>query len=242
MKRKGFTLVELMVVMTIIAILATIMLQVVGGLIDAARTAKTKSILWRLRVQNEHKAQALDRISQRGGFMVGCHETINLKFYYPGMTSRQRDILAKKLLLGHYFPQDQSEMWDTKLYPAGTTVDDALLKVPLGNWMPDDDLTLVDGWGNPIVFLRWPTQLFQAHPEFLSYTRDPDDPLNDLIGLFTAGQAFDNIMPIIMADPCKSHVMVFVSPGPDGKLGFSMPLGAVTSEEELSDNIWSFQR
>lgn len=242
MKRKGFTLIELLVVVTIIAILSAIVLQTVGGLLDMARTAKTRAVLWRLRVQNEHKAQAVDRLIKRGGYMNSCVESFWLHKNYPNLTKNQHDVLVRKLILGHFFPQDASELWDTKLYPVGTTIDDVILRIPVGNWTPDDDVQLMDGWGNPIVFMRWPTQLFMAHSEFLQYARDPDDPLCEMGTVMTAGIQFDATLPIVMHDPCKTHVMVFVSPGPDGKLGFSMPLGAVTSEEELSDNLWSFQR
>ncbi len=57
--------------------------------------------------------------------------------------------------------------------------------------------------------------------------------------MFTAGLPFDPRISIIMPEPCKPYVMVFVSPGPDGRLGLSGPLGDVISEDDLADNLWS---
>lgn len=251
MKRKAFTLVELMVVISIIVILAAILLQTIGGLLDSARTAKTRSILWRLRVQKEHKEQALDRLFIRKRSLINDSiEMAHLRLpAYSGLSASQKRVLCRKLMSGHYFPQNQSEMWDAMIYPVGTTTDDALLKIPVGNWMPDDDLTLVDGWGHRIIFFRWPTRLFEAHPEFLQYNKDPDDPLSQMAGLWTPEMPLDSQMPILMPDPCKPHIMVYVSPGPDGMYGLddidnggSPLLGKVTNEDALSDNLWSFQR
>ena len=244
MKRKsGFTLIEILVVMVTIAILSAILLQVIGVGITAAKTYKTKSILWRLRFQSAHKVEALQRLQSRPGFVSSSveMELISRLQQYRGLPDSTQKILAKKLMLAHYFPQDISERWDAKLYPPGTDVEYALLQVPLGNWIPDDDLHLVDGWGSPIVFYRWPTHLFVAHPELLPapYNKDPDDPLCSLQGLINPGIPFDSLMPVIMPDACKPYIMVFVSAGPDRKLGLSGPLGDVVDENDLADNLWS---
>ena len=63
--RSGFTLVEILVVTTVIAILSLISLQVVGGLIDNAREANTRAMLGRLQVLHNHQAERFDRLSRR---------------------------------------------------------------------------------------------------------------------------------------------------------------------------------
>lgn len=242
---KAFTLVELLTVVTIVAILAAISLQVAGAVIGADREAKTKSTLWRLRVQTEHRQQALQRLQMRSTTCVDdTWEMLLVQKKLPNASLGTRRLLVKKLMLGRLFPQDRSEMWDAQLYPPGTSVEDALLRNSFaGDWTPDDGVTMVDGWGNPIAFYRWPTALFAAHPELLPgpYSKDPDDPLGSLYGLFVSGQPFDATMPIVMPDQGKPYVMIFVSPGPDGLLGLSGPLGAVTDEQAFSDDILSVQ-
>src|SRR5262249_26119419 len=160
---------ELLVVIVTISILALIALQAAGAAITAAREARTKSVLFHLKVQVQRKAEALERLQKRSIVYVDSTTEMTLLNKpgspYLNLPIGTKRTLVKKLQLGHYFPQDLTERWDASIYPPGQTIEDALLQTPLGNWLPDDDLHMIDGWGNPIVFYRWPTALFAAHPE-----------------------------------------------------------------------------
>jgi prepilin-type N-terminal cleavage/methylation domain-containing protein len=248
--RRGFTLIELLVVVTVISILALIALQVAGAAISEARAKSTESTLWRLQKIVDRKAQALQRLEARSPAIIQGGYEWNLIERTPSLAAlplQVKRLVTKKLMLAHHFPQAQSEMWDSRLYPLGTTLEQALLSTPLGDWAPgpDDDLRMVDAWGHAILFLRWPAELFKAHPELLpgaAFTRDPDDPLCQLSGLFASpGAPFDPLMPVAQPQTCMPYVMLFVSAGPDGRHGCSLPLGAVISEEDLQDDIFSLR-
>jgi prepilin-type N-terminal cleavage/methylation domain-containing protein len=244
--RKAFTLIELLMVVTIVAILAAILLQAAGAAISLARQKKTESILWRLHHLTQARQQQLQRWEMRTPTtVVNTWEMIavDTDARFKSMPLRTRQLIAKKLLQARFFPQAQSELWDAKAYPIGSTIEGALVSNPLqqGDWRVDDDLKMIDGWGNPIVFFRWPTALFRAHPELspAQYSRDPNDPLCDLAGLWNAGDVFSPVITVQMPEPCRVSLMVFVSAGPDGQLGMSYPLGDVTDEQAFSDNILS---
>lgn len=246
--RRGFTLVEVLTVVTVVAILAAVLLQAVGGAVEAARRSATESMLYRLQGLERHRAEALQRLQTRSPAVVDGSTEMELLTRqgspYRSLDVNARRVLARKLMLAHWLPQQQSEAWDANFYPPGQDAVLAALTTNNPDSRADDDARLVDAWGRPVVFLRWPTRLFAAHPELLPgrgvYVRDPDDPLCSLKGLFAPGKPFDAaLMPVLMPDPCLAYVSTFASAGPDGRLGFSLPLGDVTSEDELSDDIFS---
>src|SRR5258708_1973004 len=63
--RASFTLVELLVVITVIGILATITLGVVGGLVSQARDSATKATISKIQALLNSRAQAFQRLSMR---------------------------------------------------------------------------------------------------------------------------------------------------------------------------------
>ena len=72
-----------MVVITIIAILATITLGVVGGLLSQAKEAATKSTILKIQGLLNSRAQAFDRLIKRKGYMAGCLEFQQAKQNFP---------------------------------------------------------------------------------------------------------------------------------------------------------------
>src|SRR5262249_53581084 len=73
-RRASFTIIELLVVITIIAVLATITLGVVGGLLGQARDTATKATLSKIQGLIDSRNQALQRLIMRNGFLTGSPE------------------------------------------------------------------------------------------------------------------------------------------------------------------------
>src|SRR5262249_54004106 len=123
--RRSFTLIELMIVVTIIAILATITLGVVGGLLSQAREAATKATILKIQGLLNSRAQAFDRLLKRKGYLVGTYEYQSLQQNYPWIVqTTTKNTLATKLLHARFFPQYYSEIYDQYSYakPQGGTV------------------------------------------------------------------------------------------------------------------------
>jgi prepilin-type N-terminal cleavage/methylation domain-containing protein len=191
-RRRSFTLVELLVVITIIGILATIALGVVGGLIGQARDTATKATISKIQALLNSRSQAFDRLLKRSGYLTGTQEYQWVLKNYPQITQQStRNMLATKLLHAKFFPQYAKEMYDSKIYakPAGApsiynadlsaeilydflTQSNALGDSPVAadtfsaaevQDLDKDGLPeFVDSWGNPLRFYRWPTRLFRS--------------------------------------------------------------------------------
>jgi prepilin-type N-terminal cleavage/methylation domain-containing protein len=185
-KRSGFTLVEVMVVVTIIAILASISLQVVGGLIEQSKISATQTTISKLQGLINQRAQGVDRLSQRKGFLAGSLEFAAVKKDFPALSKSTQEILAKKLLDIRYFPQRPAELYDLTLYPAAAGLSaansgeiffyfltqtavsdtplgtDAFTSAELGDENKNGLQEFKDAWGTPLRFYRWPTRLFRS--------------------------------------------------------------------------------
>jgi len=184
--RLAFTLIELMVVITIIAILATLTLQVVGGLVGQARETATKTTISKIQGLLNQRGQALQRLTMRKGFLTGSAEYQNDAGLAAGNANLQA-VLATKDLQRKYFPQILLDVTNSGLYPqifqnslasnpeilfnfltASNVVGDSPIgtdtfsaqetKDADGDGLPE----FIDAWGNPIRFYRWPTRLFRS--------------------------------------------------------------------------------
>ncbi|HEY3968783.1 MAG TPA: type II secretion system protein [Planctomycetaceae bacterium] len=112
--RSGFTLVEIMMVVTIIAILMTLTVKVVGAFLDQARSTATQSTLSKIQSLMNSRRQAFDRLTQRKGFFTTTPE-----YFYAQQTSKSPTMnmpssaikpYASKLLQMKYFPQSASDL------------------------------------------------------------------------------------------------------------------------------------
>ena len=106
-RRSAFTLVELLVVITIIAVLMTLTISVVGAFITQARDAATKTTLNKIQGLVNSRAQALIRLTMRKGYVT--------------TTDSVKKVIGMKNVERKYFPQqvaelsatDQSAMYQT---------------------------------------------------------------------------------------------------------------------------------
>ncbi len=297
--RTGFTMIELMVVVTVITILAAISLQVVGGLIFQARHSATVATIEKIERLLDTRAQALDRQLQRAGYLKSTIEWELAGQTNP--TANLQKILAIKLLEAKFFPQYAAEMQDQPitlnnqtfflrmmplLYPdfyqrdsqgnlTGTPKAELNLSAEimfgwvnanvLGNSPVGQDQfsaaevadtdgdglqEIVDAWGTPLRFYRWPTrlfrptgtggaidvptvqQLFSTLPVFSGsqpaqiaqdLARDPDDPLQYLSSVPGFEGSAIATTPVLGHTPVTYHVFLVVSAGPDQTFGMGAP-------------------
>lgn len=237
--RRAYTLVELLMVITIIVILAGLSLSMVGGAISASRQAKTDTILQRWKDMGSSQERMFDILQRR------FHDRYDGIASYPPKGSYLydlkntygvgKDILVMVAKKDAYKKLMDPTMWNTEL---------------------DDDLPQVDAWGNSIRFYLWPTRLFRDSPTATKlilagryYTskdlaRDPEDPLGLLVSIPNFEANFHT--------PCVYHIALYVSAGPDGKLGLYEPTDVPNfgylaapipgADEDLMDNQWSTGR
>lgn len=101
-KRKGFTMIELLVVITIISILMTISIKVAGSMIDLARHSATETTIRKIQGILSQKEGELHRFTVKPGVQSSA------EFGYALTQSNdpsQQKIIAVKEMQRHRFPQ-----------------------------------------------------------------------------------------------------------------------------------------
>jgi prepilin-type N-terminal cleavage/methylation domain-containing protein len=203
--RSAFTLIELLVVITIIAILATLTLQVVGGLLSQAKDAATKATISKVQSLLNSRSQAFDRLLKRKGYLVGTIEYSVVQQTYPNLPNSTQKIIAIKNLEKKYFPQLYSDVTSQFLQPNiyqksnATSIEilydfltqsNVLGDSPLGTdsfssaEVKDTDNDglpeIIDGWGKPMRFYRWPTRFFRSAGQSPPSQASPNGFLNPI--------------------------------------------------------------
>ena len=121
-RRGAFTLMELLVVITIIGVLMTLVIQVVGAFITQARDSATKATVGKLQGLSNSRAQALNRLTMRTGFVNGSAEMGYVKYnpVFQNVSPQAQPILATKYLEMKFFPQSIQDITQT-LFVSSTT-------------------------------------------------------------------------------------------------------------------------
>ncbi|MEM7811464.1 MAG: prepilin-type N-terminal cleavage/methylation domain-containing protein [Planctomycetota bacterium] len=258
-RRQGFTLIELLSVIGIITILITLVTFASVRFITTSRAAATRVTIAKATEVLNVRRKALGRLLAdtrgarspalrtlatigqdaefRNGRVTprGVKEAVAAFFpvtvaeiaaspAYSGLSplpDDEEEVLYFLLTQGEKFGVDEV---DTEFTAAEVRSNEA------GTTAADTFPMLVDSWGNPIRFYRWPTSLMQDPPldqagnngdsgvairirDTLSATSDPDDPLVELTQADRDayhGEAY--------------HTFLLVSPGPDGTLGITEPV------------------
>ncbi len=278
----GFTLVELLVVITIIASMMAVFTAVVGNMLGGARHTATEATITKIHriIQQRRGAFATYQLKQSE-----ISQAMRLiQVAAPGgFTSREirrlAPVVARKNIFRQAFPQNQTE----KPLP-GNVVSEADSAEVLywvltsGNDLgaftaseirfssseladqDDDGLPeLVDGWGKPLRFYRWPTRLIRqggpgtvVTPTQLDaaqmilgtvspqrFEQDPDESATELFARWIVAQGA-NLGEIRFHTPSTWHAPLVVSCGADQQLGLEEPHpnfnGQLDVNEDLNQN------
>ncbi len=203
-QRRGFTMVELLIVVAIIGLLMSIIGVAAMNSISGARVSATKSLMTKLQLQIQSRLEAVQRSDvyrsqkdfQGSVFLEGA--AVDVAARRGGATRaslipRVKTVLAHKVLERQYLPQTWFEA-AYLLARAGRTAPPTGSINPLnesaevlyfflndssvvgytpanqdlfgGNEVRDTDGNgfpeIVDGWGRPVRFYRWPTRLVRS--------------------------------------------------------------------------------
>ncbi len=202
----GFTLLEILVVITIIAALIAISVAVYGNMMESAREAATRATIAKVEALLQQQVTAWNREFE--GSNAVKQEVVSPQYllvpprnYSFCSTPQQAEVAALKAIFRAHFPQrdveavfgsaysgwsadgndaDSSELLYLTLtqgkFRGATPVDeDSFTGRELADTDGDTFPELVDAWGKPLRFYRWPTRLlnlFDTPNPLLTTTSD----------------------------------------------------------------------
>lgn len=113
-KARGFTLLELLIVVAIIAVLASLSVVVLFGIEDQAREEATNTTIRKVHGLLEKRLTAFERAFAQGGTFTERYETAAKNLLRQKQIFGVRDevvrILAKKVAMRHNFPQRHEDL------------------------------------------------------------------------------------------------------------------------------------
>jgi prepilin-type N-terminal cleavage/methylation domain-containing protein len=188
-RRRGFTMVELLVVIGIILFLVTISITLIGNMISKARQAATAATIQKIDGLLNERLQAFARAFEDTDLSVSLNRmTQSLRannIYVRSSKDPAVRILVRKDLFRENFPQVNGDSTKFPLLPSVPndpaessenlywmlTQADVFGVAPVDasefktSEVKDTDgdgrLEFVDAWGNPLRFYRWPTRLLK---------------------------------------------------------------------------------
>ncbi len=260
--RRAFTMIELMVVIGIIAFLMAIGITSYGYVITNAREAATRTTLKLITENLAQRREAFKKQITEQDRAAGN----GVPRYAIGFSGGKEvaKILGKKTLFRKYFPQIYADFPTVPSALAGNTpsaadssellyyfltegtkglgvqsVDmDGLSSDQIKDTDGDGIKEIVDGWGNPLRFYRWPTRLLRPNGTSIDLTKgakflirsipaesnvDPDDPLG---AIESRGNIDSSFIPAFEANYHNYntyHTPLVLSAGADGQLGLYEP-------------------
>ena len=235
-RRSGFTLIEIMIVVALIAFLASILIVALRGSITGAKAQATKATITKISGLMKQRTEAFNRVNFAEQFELDIDGQLQLAgqlILASGQSFNARDlatVIAKKYIYKLYFPQTWAEA-STLIAQAQTagstfsppsTITPSCESAEVLYWLLTSDqarlfgytpegtdnfvgatadtdgngfLEIVDAWGHPIRWYRWPTRLLRpggygTATDYVTYktqvpnmsstinpNQDPDDPL-----------------------------------------------------------------
>jgi prepilin-type N-terminal cleavage/methylation domain-containing protein len=197
--RKGFSLVEVLVVMGIIAFLTAAIVVVLPRVANASKVAATRATIKKVDELLNDRINGFRRYiqtqDQQAGTGIPSYVDLGLVQQLGGLPALPAaKLVGMKQLFRAKFPQSYAELNPPPSPSAGhktSTESAACLYIILtqmaifdteppsatdlrGLEVADTDgdglLEIVDAWGQPLRFYRWPTRLIRPNPETASVT------------------------------------------------------------------------
>lgn len=190
--KSGFTVIELLVVVTIIAILMSIVISIVGAFLTQARDASTKSTLGKVQGLANQRAMALNRLLLRRGAVTTTDATqkvlaskqVQIRFFpqriaelsasdQPALyAAYQNQFSIQNLALYDPTQDPKANLRSSEILYNFLTQANVLGDAPVStdafsaSEVQDTDNNglpeFVDAWGQPLRFYRWPTRFFRS--------------------------------------------------------------------------------
>ncbi len=110
--RKGFTLLELLIVISIIAVLLTLVVKATGTFITMSRESATETTIRKVSSMLNQRSESLYRLQARKRWVENTLEYYSAAKNISGGNDNLRKILARKLMMRTYFPQTRQEVLD----------------------------------------------------------------------------------------------------------------------------------
>lgn len=217
---RGFTLVELLMVVVIIGILSALIITASMSLLGTSREAATKATLSKVNTLLKQRMSAFE-IQLSNDYTRGVHKTDPDFPSVNSLPEQDKKVFYRKKLFKKYFPQTWAEareiaeeagvlkpgdplptasdsasqasesaevlymfLTKTSLTGQGEVGQDAFLQSELADKDQEQDINpmyperrhkeLVDSWGNPLRFYRWPCRLIKPSAVGPTYAQ----PLN----------------------------------------------------------------
>jgi len=283
----GFTLVELLVVITIIASMMAVFTAVVGNMLGGARQSATRATITKIHRVIQQRRDAFAIYQLKRSEISQAMRLIQVAA--PGVLTpreirRLAPVVARKNIFRQAFPQNQVErpLPGNKVSDADSAEvlywvltngndlgafeasDIRFSSSELADQDEDGLPELVDGWGKPLRFYRWPTRLIrQGGPGTVvtpgpdaqmvlgtvsrqRFEQDPDESATGLFAKWIMAQPAQGVPgalgEIRFHTPSTWHAPLVVSCGADQQLGLEEPHedingnGQIDQGEDINGN------
>ena len=296
--RRGFTLREILIVVSLIAVLAAFLTMAIGKALTQAKEAATRATLLKLdgmlqqrleafrtlmdspQKQNEVRGRiAAKKQQMQNAGISGLNEKMLLlmiyKDYYRNGFAQTLSDNPSLGTTGQPFAGNAGDRYESSemLYWMLTTadtfgvpaVDDSeFASTEVADTDGDGRLEIIDAWGQPLRFYRWPTRLLRpggpatpinralagllmkglpapptAAGDIDPLSLDPDDQVGVYLATVNASIMVPADYETLYHTPDTYHMPLIVSSGPDRALGLNEPANnpSITSDD-LNQLAW----
>lgn len=190
-RRRGFTLVEILVVVSVILLLMTISVGALRNAIGAARQRQTEATILKLNGLMQQRMDAFYRALERTNLQQATDKMRRDWYNTYNMIPPDKaiEVMTKKNIFKQRFPQNFLEknisssatlpppaphnpntqsaallywiLTKSEVYGVGPVDESEFTSSEVRDTDGDGLLEFVDGWGKPLRYYRWPSHLFR---------------------------------------------------------------------------------